>query len=70
LDQQAKLAVDAGAAVLAFGSFFGWLFSWLPVLLSVIASTLSIAWLGIQIYEWNRKRKQAAAGAAVTGSGA
>jgi hypothetical protein len=50
-----KHGLDATAAGAAFASFVGWL----PGVLSVVASALSICWLGIQIYEWwDRKKKE------------
>jgi hypothetical protein len=48
-----KHGLDATAAGAAFASFVGWL----PGVLSIVASALSIIWLGIQIYEWRQKRK-------------
>lgn len=53
MDQHVKHGLDATAAMAAFASFAGWL----PVVLSVIASAMSICWLGIQIYEWRQKKK-------------
>lgn len=53
MDQHLKYGVDAAAAGAAFASLFGWL----SPLLTIIASSMSIVWLGIQIYEWSRKKK-------------
>lgn len=49
--------LDASAVVTAFSSFMGWL----PQTLAMIASTLSIIWLSIQIHDrLTRKKKDAA----------
>lgn len=55
MNQHVKHGLDVAAAGGAFASFAGWL----PVLLSIVASVLSIVWLTIQITDWYFKRKAA-----------
>jgi len=53
----ARLGVDALAGVTAFGSGVGLFFGWLSPVLASIASLMSIIWLGIQIKEYLRRKK-------------
>lgn len=58
MTQHARPVIDAVAGVASFYSLAGLVMGWLPVVLGVIASCMSIVWLGMQMKDRAERKRR------------